>query len=98
MAPAGTTPPVFGRIFEQTLTEPPGASGVVTAQVGFGPVGSDPRFDPSWAYFPATFNTQVGNDDEYQGTMTVLNGGSYLYTYRFSLDGGASWSYADRDG
>ena len=97
----GTTATIFGRIFEFGITDPPGGSASVTAQVGYGTLLSDPRTAPGWTYFPATFNFQFGNDDEYQGTITAPTVGSttqYSYTYRFSLDGGVNWTYADIDG
>ena len=96
-----TTEQIYGRIFDAGITEPAGASASVTAQVGYGPDGSDPRSSSAWTYFPAAFNVQVGNDDEYAGTLTVPASAAttqYRYTYRFSLDGGTNWSYADLDG
>lgn len=92
---------IYGRISEAGVTEIPGASASVTAELGYGPLGSDPRTSPSWTYLPAAFNTQIGNDDEYVAT---INPGfppsttQYAYTYRFSLDGGTNWTYADLDG
>ena len=97
-ASGSTTAPVFGRIFEAGVTEPEGSSPTVTAQVGYGPAGTDPQIAPGWTYLNAVFNVQVGNDDEYQGTMVAPSQGTYSYVFRFSLDGGVSWSYADLDG
>lgn len=92
------TAPIYGRIYEAGVTEPAGPSPSVTAQVGYGPVGTDPRTASGWTYFNASFNVQVSNDDEYQATMVAPSPGTYIYVYRFSLDGGATWSYADTDG
>ena len=98
-ATSGTpTETVYGRIFEAGITEAPGDSPTVRAQVGYGAVGTDPRIASGWIYFEATFNVQVGNDDEYQASMIAPAQGNYRYVYRFSLDDGASWSYADLDG
>jgi hypothetical protein len=96
-----TTEQIYGRIFDVGITEPAGASASVSAQVGYGPDGSDPRSSSAWTFFPAAFNTQVGNDDEYAGTIILpasATSTQYRYTYRFSLDGGTNWSYADLDG
>jgi hypothetical protein len=45
---------------------------------------------------------QIGNDDEYMATILAPAIGSapvlYDYTFRFSLDGGDSWTYCDIDG
>ncbi|MBB3841345.1 hypothetical protein FHS57_005373 [Runella defluvii] len=94
-----TTPVIYGRIFETGVTSVAGASSQVTAQVGYGPSNTDPRSTSGWVYTNASFSMQVGNDDEYQATFTAPSvAGSYSYVYRFSLNGGANWTYADTDG
>jgi uncharacterized repeat protein (TIGR01451 family) len=105
-AAAGSVPPlIYGRIFEDdngVLTSSAGAHPSIVAEVGHGPLGSDPRGgNPAWQWLPATFNTQVGNDDEYQGSFTVPfapTNTQRSYTYRFSVDSGASYTYCDSDG
>jgi hypothetical protein len=98
--PAGqSSGSVYGRVFQAGVTEPLGASVLVSGQVGVGPAGSDPRTSGAWAFVNATFNTQVGNNDEYIASFTVpTTPGSYAYAYRFSVDGGAHMTYCDTDG
>ena len=97
--PAGaTTPAIYGRIYEAGVTESTGPSAMVTAQVGYGPAGTDPRTSLGWLWSGAVFNVEYGNDDEYQGALTVSTSGSYSYTFRYSLDGGASYTLGDLDG
>ena len=91
------SPMIFGRVFESGVTPAAGPSASVVAQIGYGPFGSDPRVTPGWVWAPASFNAQVGNDDEYQATLT-LPLGTFSYTFRFSLDGGFSFTLADLDG
>lgn len=98
IAAGGTTAAIYGRIYEAGVTEAFGPAGVIAAQLGYGPAGSDPRTNPNWSWLGATYNVQVGNDDEYQGTLTVNTPGSYSYTYRFTLDGGSSYTLGDLDG
>lgn len=94
---AGTTsPPVSGRVFEAGVTEAPGPS-VLVGQLGHGPAGSDPRYAVGWTWVAASFNVQVGNDDEYQASFSAPAPGSYAYAYRFSPDG-QRWTYCDADG
>jgi hypothetical protein len=93
-----TSDTIYGRIYELGVTEAAGANAVVIAEVGYGPAGSDPRISGGWSWFSTTFNVQVGNDDEYEGSFAVATPGNYSYTYRFSLDGGSSWTAADLDG
>jgi hypothetical protein len=95
---ATPSPSIFGRIFEAGVTEAPGASPSVLAQVGYGPSAGDPTIQSGWLFVPATFNVQVGNDDEYVGTLTVPAAGDYRYTYRFSFDGGLTYTYCDLNG
>lgn len=99
MVAAGeTTPPLFGQIFEAGTTESPGDSGGVLAEVGFGPSGSNPIVDPGWQWFAASYNAQIGNNDEYVGALTVPTAGAYSYTFRYSLDAGSSATAGDLDG
>jgi hypothetical protein len=96
---AGTPMPLAtGRIFEPSVTEAAGPSALVTAQLGFGPEGANPEVEPGWTWVPATFAGQVGSDDEYQASFAAPAPGTYRYGYRFSLDGGNSWTYCDLDG
>ena len=93
---AGSTSPlVFGQIDEAGVTEAGGPSAGVIAQLGFGPAAANPTNQPGWTWAPASFNVQVGNNDEYLATFKPASPGDYRYAYRFSLDGGASWTYCD---
>jgi hypothetical protein len=88
------------------------ANPLITAQLGYAAANSDgsPKFNPEyeagWTWIGATFNATCaqgnggtcGNNDEYQATLTLPATGKYVYTYRFSIDGGSSWTYADVDG
>ena len=92
----------FGQIFEAGLTESAGADPTIVAQLGYGPLGSDPETDTSWTWIDATFNGQVGDNDEYRASFTApLTGGQYAYTYRFAIDDGVNpltFTYGDLDG
>lgn len=96
---AGDEISVFGRIFEQGVTEAPGANPDVIAEWGFGPLGSDPALEANlWSFFPATFNVQAGNDDEYMVTLPAPAAGEYSYVFRFRLADGAVETYCDTNG
>lgn len=99
------TPLLFGRIYEAGVTEPGGAPGGILAEVGYGPYSSgnptDPRTSATWRFFPANFNQQVGNDDEFMSTLlapNVTSSTNFAYTFRFSQDNGLRWTYCDLDG
>ena len=91
------TPTVYGRIFEAGVTPAAGAAAGVVAQLGYGPASVNPEWQSGWQFFPATFNVQVGNDDEYQASFTAPAVGSYRYAYRFSQNG-TDWTYCDSNG
>jgi glycosidase/fibronectin type 3 domain-containing protein len=70
----------------------------LTAQVGYGPIGSDPTIDDSaWSWFDMVPNPGYNfgqNNDEFQGQMLPTATGTFLYTVRYSGDGGTTWFYA----
>ena len=89
---------IFGQAFEAGLTEAAGQAAGLVGQVGYGPADVNPEYQSGWVFFPATFNVQSGNNDEFQGSITApAEPGTYRYAYRFSLDG-ATWTYCDIDG
>jgi Bacterial Ig-like domain/Lamin Tail Domain len=97
--PAGTSAGlIYGRIFEAGVTPAAGAPAGYVAQVGYGPDTSNPESQAGWQWFATTYNVQVGNDDEYQGSFTApATAGKYRYAYRISPDG-VSWTYCDVNG
>jgi hypothetical protein len=95
----GETALVYGRVFEAGVTEAAGPAASVVAQLGLGPALTDPRSATGWVFRAAAYGTQAGADDEYVGTLTApATPGGYAYTFRFSLDSGARWTYCDIDG
>lgn len=93
------TPSVFGRVYDAGVTDPAGPSMSVMASFGFGPSGSNPVTSlAGWQFVVAGFNTQIGNDDEYQASVIAPGPGAFAYTYRFSRDGGVHWTYCDLNG
>ncbi|MBX3250108.1 MAG: lamin tail domain-containing protein [Myxococcales bacterium] len=90
---------VYGRIYELGVTDTaPNPSPEITAEIGIGPRNSNPQWEGGWTYTPATYNLRDGNDEEYQVDASTPAAGEYSYVYRFSLDGGASWTYCDLNG
>ena len=97
-APTGTTTPgILAQIYEAGTTEMMGANATVTGQIGYGAIGIDPATQAGFTWFAAAFNTQAGNNDEYQASFTAPAPGYYRYGARFTLDG-VNWTYCDVDG
>jgi hypothetical protein len=98
LAASASSPLVYGRLYEGGVTEAAGSSALVRAQLGVGPAHENPQYEAGWVWTNATFNVQVGNDDEHQGTLTAPGApGSYRYAYRVSLDRGESWTVCDNN-
>jgi hypothetical protein len=92
-----TTGTILGQVYEPGVTPGTGQGAGIAAQVGYGPNGSHPA-GAGWKWSPASYTGDVGNDDEYGGTVTVSRAGAYDYAFRFTQDDSATWVYADLDG
>jgi glycosidase/fibronectin type 3 domain-containing protein len=103
---AGRTNPAFGRITIAGITAQAGEIPGVLAQVGFGPQGTIPPagcLPPpadtcvAWTWVDMTFSADVGDQDEYSGTLKPETPGTYSYLVRFSTSQGETWVYGDLD-
>ncbi|HEY3313173.1 MAG TPA: alpha-amylase family glycosyl hydrolase [Anaerolineales bacterium] len=92
------TADVYGQVWIDGVTNQPGATPGLSAQLGFGPVGSNPAGNPDWIWVPATFNVDAGNNDEFKASLLPDALGTYDYLYRYSTTAGHDWLYADLDG
>jgi len=98
------TEPMYAEVYAKGVTEG-GSNGepVLLAQFGMGPAGSDPR-DPlaAWTFVPAVYDhsTGIGDNNAVFTASVVPDAGpkTLAFTFRFSLDGGATWLYVDSDG
>lgn len=97
-----TSPQVYAQVYEPGVTAGAGCGAALSAQLGYGPTGSDPVMDPgSWIWTDAACNDQCGDcgdNDEFQASFQIPSGGQYDYAYRFSLDAGQTWVVADSGG
>lgn len=85
---------VYAQVWVDGVTNQPGQGPGVIAQFAYGPSGSDPA---TWTWVPMTYNTDVGNNDEYRVDFTPEQTGSFDYLARFSTNLGHSWTYAYTD-
>jgi len=101
VAAGATTPEVYGRVFQAGVTEAAGAAPGIRVQLGYGRSGVSPVEGRDWVFFETAFNVQAGNDDEHRGVFAAPYAPdltTYGYTYRVSLDAGATWTYCDKNG
>jgi hypothetical protein len=105
MATAGMSTTVFGRVYAMgltTRTTGTDTDALLVGEVGSGPDGSHPS-TPGWTWTRATANSAYGpgsagfeaNNDEYQGSLSRPSAGSFDFAFRFSGDGGLTWTYCD---
>ena len=88
---------IYGLVYEGGKTNAAGQGAGVSAQLGLGANGSYPN-DTTWTWINATYLNDAGNYDRYFASLTAPSVGQYDYAFRFSLDTGKTWIYADADG
>ncbi|MCB9730231.1 MAG: lamin tail domain-containing protein [Deltaproteobacteria bacterium] len=100
----GTPLTLQGRLRQPGLTDASpktDTSASLRAEVAWGPDGSNPSVDDSgWTTVEATPDAewQDATDpgaDQWMGTFNAPAPGEWDYAFRFSVDGGASWSWCD---
>ncbi len=92
-------PLVFVQLWEPGVTTGTGAGEGIEAQLGVGPLQSDPRSDGTWSWDGGEFNVDTGNgsDDEFRSALVNPGEGSFSFAWRVRIDGGP-WRYCDADG
>ncbi len=88
----------YGQVWIDGVTDQPGATPGLIAELGFGPDGSNPDGNAAWSWVGAAFNGNAGNNDEYVASLQPEAPGAYDYAYRYSVTDGRDWVYADLDG
>ncbi len=91
------TETITGQVLVTGVTDTTGAGADVTAELGYGPAGTNPGVDPGWHFSAGSYSGDVGNNDEYEGTVTVAGPGSFDYAWRFRK-GTGPWLYCDSNG
>jgi fibronectin type 3 domain-containing protein len=86
---------IYGQIWIDGVTDAPGQAPGIRAQVGYGS-GTTP--DGTWTWEEMSFNGQVGNNDEYVGSLLPDAVGAFNYATRYSTNNGATWNLADLSG
>lgn len=97
--------PVYGRVYVAGTTPGPGQGPGVQGQIGVGPSGTDPASDASWTWTEAAYNADYDglipgdlSNDEYAATFPAPGAGTWSYAFRFSTDGGATFTPCDLTG
>ncbi|HEV8688242.1 MAG TPA: alpha-amylase family glycosyl hydrolase [Gaiellaceae bacterium] len=89
---------VYGQVWVDGVTNKPGPTESLRAELGFGPDGSNPAGNSEWTWAEAVFNVDAGNNDEFVARTLPDRTGVFDYAYRYSTTDGLDWVYADLDG
>ncbi|MCE9667785.1 IPT/TIG domain-containing protein [Myxococcus stipitatus] len=89
---------VLGQVYAAGITQGAGAGSGITAQLGMGPVDTDPRTSEAWTWINATYKAEHGNNDEWEAELPNPGvAGTYKLAFRFSISENA-WRVCDADG
>ncbi len=77
---------VYAQVYEPGVTNSPGQGAGIDAWIGYSTDDTDPATWTDWVV--ATFNTDVGDNDEYMANLgaAITSPGTYYYASRFKLD------------
>ncbi|GAB4329977.1 MAG: hypothetical protein Kow00127_22260 [Bacteroidales bacterium] len=80
---------IYTQGWEPGVTDAPGQGAGIQVWIGYSTTDTDPSTWTNWV--AATYNTDVGNNDEYQADLGAAQGlapGTYYYASRWQLNGG----------
>ena len=83
----------YGQVYAASYTNSSGATPGLIAEFGINSQNTNPSTWNASAWYPAAFNTQVGNNDEFSYTINNLSPGTYYYTYRYKLSNNCAYQY-----
>lgn len=97
----------YGRVFAEGITDLTDAvdpDAMLVGEVGLGPDLSLPEDNQDWSWtaaegtldWSALDANEVGNDEYTAELAAPMEVGQYDFAYRFSLDGGTTWTYCDK--
>ncbi|PJE42261.1 MAG: hypothetical protein CUR32_05545 [Flavobacterium sp.] len=92
----GSSITYYGQVYSAGLTDSAGEGTLIDAWLGYSTTNSDPS-GAGWTWVPATYNTDVGNNDEYKAALTGLTPATYYLAYRYRI-GAGSYVYGDING
>ncbi|MFM7386709.1 MAG: beta strand repeat-containing protein, partial [Bacteroidota bacterium] len=84
---------VYGQAYEANITNAAGATAGLVAQIGVSSTNTNPSTWAANAWSNANFNVQVGNNDEFIGTISGLAPGTYYYSFRYKLANSCNYEY-----
>lgn len=93
----GNTVTVYAQVYEPGITPGAGQGSGITAEIGYSSSNTTP--DGTWTWLSTTYNTDSGNNDEYQASLgTGLAPGTYYYASRFKKSSSSTYVYGGTGG
>ena len=83
----GDTFSVFAQVYEPGITDAAGQGANVEAWIGYNITDNDPSVGTGWTWVAATYDSDVGNNDQYTAEIgSPLTPGTYYYASRFRIN------------
>ncbi|WP_430411439.1 lamin tail domain-containing protein [Kordia sp.] len=84
----GDTFNVYAHVYEPGITDAAGQGANVEAWIGYNTTDNDPSVGAGWTWVAATYDTDVGNNDQYTAEIgSARTPGTYYYASRFRING-----------
>jgi glycosidase len=90
------TESIYGQLLIDDITNIPGATNGILAQVGYGAEGTSPEDWSTWVDAP--YVSDQGDNDQFASPLLPEYTGDFQVVYRYSTTNGRDWIYADQDG
>ncbi len=95
------TEDIYGRVYHVGVADCTSEPSDYDVDLGYGPTGTDPRYDASWTWIDTQFNSSAADctayHSEYYAQLESLSAGTYDFTFRYSYDSGP-WVYGELRG
>ncbi|MBN2695283.1 hypothetical protein JXR93_11535 [bacterium] len=92
---------VYAQVFIPTVTTNSGPNAQIKGELGFATTVATPINPTQLTWVSGTYNascSNCGNNHEYMADFPTTTAGEFKYIYRFSANGGTTWSYCDKNG
>jgi len=78
---------VYAQVYEPGITDAVGQGANVEAWIGYNTTDNDPSVGAGWTWVAATYDSDVGNNDQYTAEIgSALTANTYYYASRFRIN------------
>ena len=89
---------VYGQVYEPGITNAGSPGAGITAEAGYSTSNTNPNTWTNWV--ATTFNTDIGNNDEYTANIgpSITTAGVYYLAFRYKKTGSTEYVYGGKNG